>query len=156
MGWVSLTLRKLSLRESINSHELRDIQISRQMRSIHRALSYDQSVHTSAKKLELQEAKEAILDLRDRKPEDYGSNEYNEWYQEYTDAQTDYQEEKMNINEYYDEILNEIEEESTDEETILQEEQTSLEAQLESMRSEFDAVKEQISSDIENTTLKLS
>ena len=42
------------------------------------------------------------------------------------------------------------------EETEKQEEQTSLEAQLESIRAEFDSVKEQISSDIENSKLNFS
>ena len=44
MGWVTLTARKQSLRLSISSYEMRDIEISRETRRSHRNYSYDQSI----------------------------------------------------------------------------------------------------------------
>ena len=130
MGWVSLSLRKQTLRAEINAKELRDIQLSREIRAIHRNLSYDQSVYNKDKKRELAAAKEGYMELRNERTEnnyEYGSDEYNEWYLEYQEAQTDYQEAKVEINEYYDDIMAEIEEEASDREAQLQEEQTQLE-----------------------------
>ncbi|MBQ8848603.1 MAG: hypothetical protein IJ003_06630 [Candidatus Gastranaerophilales bacterium] len=159
MGWVSLSLRKQTLRAEINAKELRDIQLSREIRAIHRNLSYDQSVYNKDKKRELAAAKEGYLELRANKPErsdDPNDTAYSDWYLEYQDAQADYQEAKVEINEYYDDIMAEIEEEASEREAQLQEEQTQLEAQLEAMRAEFDSVKEQISADIQSSTPKFS
>ena len=154
MGWVTLTLRKLTLRAEISSLELRDIQMSRQIRSVQRNLSYEQSVFNNNKKQELSAAKADYLEIRDNRPE-VGSDEYNEWQLEYSAAREDYEAQKQDINDYYDDIMNELEEAATDEETRLQEEQTTLEAQLEAMRSELETVSEQISSDIDSSKLNL-
>ena len=151
MGWVSLTLRKLSLRSSIQSKELRDIQISRAVRANNRQLSSDQSVQN--RQDELNDAKSVYMEVRDDKP-DSDSPEYSEWMQTYNEAREDYEAQKLDINNYYDDILKELEEEATDRETNYQEEQTTLESELEAMRSEFDSVKEQISSDIEKSTIE--
>ena len=152
MGWVTLNLRKLSLRSGVNSLELRDLQMSRQVRGIQRNLSYEQSVYNKLKKQELNEAKSEYLKIRDARP-DISSDDYAEWQMNYSAANEDYQDEKQDINDYYDDILNELEEAATDEETRLQEEQTTVESQLEAMRSEMESVNEQISSDIENSKL---
>ena len=154
MGWVTLTLRKLTLRAEINSLELRDIQMSRQIRSVQRNLSYEQSVFNNNKKQELSTAKAEYLEIRNNRPE-IGSDEYEQWKLDYSQAQEDYNAQKEDINSYYDDIMQELEEAASDEETRLQEEQTTLEAQLEAMRSELDVVSEQISSDIDSSKLNL-
>lgn len=155
MAWICLNLRKQSLLADINSTELRDLQLGRKRRAVHRNKSYDQSVINRSKKLELADAKEAYMALRESKPEDYGSDEYNEWYQSYTEAQEDFNFAKTEINDYYDMILQEMEEEAADEEAIIDEEQTYLEAELEAMTAELESVKERISKDIEQGTIKL-
>ena len=154
MGWVTLTLRKLTLRAEVNSLELRDLQISREIRKNQRNLSYEQSVFNNSKKQELAAAKADYLEIRDQRP-DTSSDEYSEWQLDYSAAQEDYQAQKQDINDYYDDIMSELEEAATDEETRLQEEQTTLEAQLEAMRSELESVNEQISSDIDSSKLNL-
>ncbi len=155
MGWVTLTLRKLTLRSEVNSLELRDLQMSRQIRGIQRNLSYEQSVYNKLKTQELNEAKKTYLEIRDGERPSVSSSEYAEWQLKYSAANEDYQDQKQNINNYYDDILNELEEAATDEETRIQEEQTTVEAQLEAMRSEMESVGEQISSDIESSKLNL-
>ncbi len=154
MSWVTLTLRKLTLRAEINSLELRDIQMSRQIRSIQRNLSYEQSVFNNSKKHELADAKSSYLEIRDNRPET-DSEEYADWQLDYSAAREDYEAQKQDINDYYDDILSELEEAATDEETRMQEEQTTVEAQLEAMRGELETVNEQISSDIESSKLNL-
>ena len=156
MGWVTLSLRKLSLRAEINALEMRDIQMSRQIRSIQKELSYEQSIFNKSKKEELFAAKQPYLDMREERPDGDDQQAYNEWSVEYSDAQRDYEERKQEINQYYDDMMQELEEEATDEETRLQEEQTVLEAQLEALRAEMETVSEQISSDIDSQKIKLS
>ena len=155
MGWVSLSLRKASLRMDISNLELRDIQISRTLRSTQRQMHYDQSIIKNNKAADLLEIKNTYDAIKDERPEDMQSDEYNEWYQKYTDAKEEYEYERLQITEMYDDQLAMLEEEASDKEAELQQEQTTVEAQLEAMRAEFDVVKEQISKDIESSVMHL-
>lgn len=155
MGWVTLTLRKLTLKAEISSAQFQDIQLSRQLRSTQRHLSYDQSVFNSEKKAELRDAKAAYMEIRKNRP-DIGSEEYENWKVEYANAQEDYQAQKQDIEDYYDDIMEELEQEAQDEETRIQEEQTTLEAQLQAMQAELESVNDQIKSDIDSSKISLS
>lgn len=154
MGWVTLSLRKLTLRSQINDFELEDLKLSRQLRTVHRHLSYDKSVLNSDKNQELRAAKEGYLEARDKRP-DITSDEYAEWQQTFADAREDYQSAKADIEDHYDTLMEDIEEEATDKENEIQEEQTVLEAELEAIRQELEAVNEQISNDIQSTKISL-
>lgn len=158
MGWVTLTLRKLTLRAEINNLELRDLQLSRELRRVHREKSYEQSVYNRAKKEELAAAKSALDNIRNSKSSDweYGSNEYKQWQEQYALAKEDYEGQKLDINNYYDDLQNEMEEETTDKETEIQDEQTEIEAQLQAMRAELETVNDQIGSDVKDQAIKLS
>jgi len=155
MGWVTLAARKQSLRLAINSHEMRDIELSRQLRAAQRTSAFEQSIMKSNKAVELREIKNDLDEVKDNRPEDRDSEEYNEWYMEYQLAKEDYEAAKLEINELYDDQLASLEQEQSDMEADLQQEQTTIEAQLEAMRAEFDVVKEQISKEIENSAIKL-
>lgn len=155
MGWVTLTARKQSLRLAINGHEMRDIELSRQLRANQRTSAYDQSIMKNNKAVEMREIKNTLDEVKDQRPEDRDSEEYNEWYMEYQLAKEDYEAAKLEISELYDDQLASLESEQSDMEADLQQEQTTLEAQLEAMRAEFDVVKEQISKEIENSAIKL-
>lgn len=155
MGWVSLSLRKASLRRDISNLELRDIQISRTIRQTERQMHYDQTIIKNNKSADIKEIKAVYDAAKDGKPKDISSTEYSEWYQAYSEAKEEYEYQKLQISELYDDQLEMLEEEASDKETDLQEEQTTVEAQLEAMRSEFDAVKEQISTDIQNSVINL-
>ena len=156
MGWVTLNGRTLTLRTDINQMELQDIALSREIRGIQRNLSYQQSVYNKEKKRDLANAKREMNQVREAKPEDakYGSNAYNEWNTTYQEKRSEFEEQKVEIEDYYDGLLEEIEQEATDRETEKQEEQTVLEANLEAQRAELDVVKEQVSSDIDSSTIK--
>ena len=153
MGWVSLSLRKLSLRANISNLELRDIQISRTLRQTQRNLSYEQSIMTNNRTGELRDIKAVYDEIKGDRPE-IDSDEYNEWYMDYQDAREQYEFEKNEIQQYYDDQLAMLEEEAADKEAMLQQEQTTVEAQLEAARAELEAVSEQISADIESSAIQ--
>lgn len=155
MGWVSLLLRKQTLRQSINEHQMQKIALSRQLRSYQRQSSFDETVFNNDKSQELRAAKEPLDALRKKRP-NVDSDEYKEWQQKYNDAKEKYESEKIDINDYYDGILNELEEEATDEETRITTEQDELQAQLDNMSQELEALSDAISTDIQNTALKFS
>jgi len=154
MGWVSLSLRKASLRMDISNLELRDIQISRTLRQTQRQMHYDQSVIKNNKAAELLDIKSVYDEVKSRR-KGTDDPEYNEWYQEYMDAREEYEYQKLQITEMYDDQLAMLEEEASEKEADLQQEQTTVEAQLEAMQAEMDVVSEQISKDIEDSVMKL-
>lgn len=155
MGWVTLAARKQSLRLAINGHQMRDIELSRKLRSDHRRSAYEQSIIKNNKAVELKGIKNDLDLIKDERPEDKDSEEYNDWYMEYQLAKEDYEADKLEITEMYEDQLARLEEEESDNEADVQQEQTTVEAQLEAMQSEFDVVKEQISKEIENSAIQL-
>ncbi|MBQ4647176.1 MAG: hypothetical protein IJB79_07495 [Candidatus Gastranaerophilales bacterium] len=155
MGWVTLAARKQSLRLAMSNLEMRDLQISRTIRSTQHTSAFDQSIIKNNKAVELREIKNTLDEVKGEKPEDIKSEEYNEWYMEYQSAREDYEAQRLEISELYDDQLAMLEEEIADEEAMLQQEQTTVEAQLEAMQAEYDVVKEQISTEIEQSTIQI-
>ena len=155
MGWVTLAARKQSLRLSMNSLELRDLSLSRSTRSTQRTAAYEQSIIKNNKASELRDIKDVLDEIKRERPEDIKSDEYGEWYQEYTLAREDYEAERVEITEMYEDQLAMVEEECADKEAEFQQEQQTVEAQLEAMNAEFDVVKEQISQEIEQSKIKI-
>ena len=137
MGWVTLAARKQSLRLAMSNLEMRDLQISRTLRSTQRTMAYEQSIIKNNKAVELRDIKETYEEVRDARPEDMQSEEYSEWYMEYQAAKEDYEAQRLEITEMYDDQLAMLEEEASDEEAMLQQEQTTVEAQLEAMQAEY-------------------
>ncbi len=155
MGWLTLQSRKQTLIAEIHDSELQCITLSRELRSRQRHTSYEQTILNNEKTQRLREIKSQYDAVKDERPEsaDMDSNEYKNWLKDYEDAKEDYEYEKLMINDEYDELLQELEEESTDKETEIQEQQATLEANLEAMRNELKALDDQISSDIESQTV---
>ena len=106
MAWITLTLRKQSLKSQVTELNNESVQLSRQQRSVHRHLSYEESAFDTAKKSELRKAKSAYLKIRNERP-DVDSEEYEEWKVEYSAAQEDYQAQKQDIEDYYDDVKEE-------------------------------------------------
>ncbi len=155
MGWVTLTLRKQTLKACISDSQFRDIQLSRETRSIERHLAYDKSCYNSEKQRELADAKSAYMDIRNKRPS-IDSEEYQQWKVEYAEAQEDYQAKKQDIQDYYDDLMEEIELEAKEEQDRIEDEKTTLEAELQAMQSELEAVSEQIKTDIDSSKITLS
>lgn len=155
MGWVTLTARKQSLRLAISDHQMRDIELSRSKRKMQRTSAYEIMLKQTAKSKELREIKETYNKVRDERPEDRTSDEYNDWYIEYQEAKEKYEADRLDISEIYDQEMAMLEEEKSEAEADIDQEQVTVEAQLEAMNAEFDVVKEQISKEIENSTIKL-
>ena len=155
MGWVTLTARKQSLRLAMSNLEMRDLQISRSLRSLQRESVYEQSIIKSNKNTELREIKNVFDEIKEDRPEDKKSDEYAEWSNDYALAKEEYEAEKLDINEMYDDELSRLEEETAEKEADFQREQTTVEAQLEAMQTEYDVVKEQISKEIEESAIQI-
>ena len=155
MGWVTLAARKQSLRLAMSNLQMRDLELSRSLRSMQRSSAYEQSIIKNNRAADLKQIKDQYDQVRDNRPEDIQSADYNDWYMEYQSAREDYEASKMQISEEYDDQLAMLEEECADKEAEIQQEQTTVEAQLEAMRAEFDVVKEQISKEIEDSVIQI-
>ena len=153
MTWVSLSSRKYSLRKNMSNLELRDIQISRTLRQTHRQSTYDQQILNIDKKYELDKAKKKYDMAIGNQPE-LGSPEREDWLIEYRMATEEYEAEKNDIANTFDEALARLEEENSDKEATLGQEQTYVESQFEAVKAEFDAISEAISADIEKSAVK--
>lgn len=174
MGWITLTLRKQTLRAAINNKELQDLEISHQRRALSRQKNYENSILSNQQESELEMAKQSTgyQDARDKYQEllasssdysDRDSTEYAEYKEalseaanEYSLAKSEYDEQRTNIENYYDNEKQELEEESTRKENIFDDEQTQIETQLEAMRQELESVSQQISTDIESSAVKFN
>ena len=150
---MTLALRKQSLKAEINSLNFDDIQLSRKVRAVHRNLSYEQSVFSAQKKLELRAAKSEYMAIRNERP-DVDSEDYEDWKVEYAAAQEDYQAQKQDIEDYYDDLNEEIESEAQDEEDAIQEQITRTETQRDAMSAELQAITDQIKTEIEGSAIK--
>ena len=131
MGWVSLSLRKLSLRANISNLELRDIQISRTLRRTQRTLSCEQATLRKDRSIRLEQERQKFLAAKEGRPEDRNSQEYQEWYEAYQTAKEEYEYEKMDIQNEIDDELARLEDEAADKEAQLQQEQTTIECRIE-------------------------
>ncbi len=153
MAWISLALRKQSLKADINELTNYDIQLSRKKRQVHRHLSYEQSANKSAKTAELRAIKEPYMALRKMRP-DTKSENYQDWQNAYNDAKEDYQAQKADIEDYYDELNEELETEAQDEEDQIDEEITQTETQRDAMNAELQALQDQIKTEIQSSAIK--
>ena len=160
MGWVTLSLRKQTLRAEINASQMQSLQLSREKRQLQRHLSYEKSIfdHQKQDKLNAAKAQYKIDDLRkersDFNPKDEGySTEYADWQSRYSIAQDAYGAQKQQIEDYYDDIAQELEEEANEREQRIQEQLDELEVQRQDMQAEFDAIKDQIKTEIQNSAI---
>ena len=153
MAWISLAIRKQSLKASVNELTYQDIQLSRKVRSVHRHLSREKAVYNADMKKELSAIKEVYMQVRNQRPA-VDSEEYNQWRDECNEAQEDYQSYKQDIQDYFDDLNEEIEAEAQDEEDALQDQITETETQRDAQSAELQAVTDQIKSEIEGNTIK--
>ncbi len=158
MGWTTLTLRKTELRREHAEQEKRLLQISREKRQLERELHYEETCCSNRKTTELKtnEFKQTMDSLKETRPDVSDSEAYQEWQTNYMSAKEDYEAAKVDINEYWDGVISDIEEESADRETLLEQEQTEIEASMEDVSQEIQSVGQAISTDIQSTALKLS
>lgn len=153
MGFGTLLMGSKEERYNVNFGNLNIMQLSRQKTNNSKHLSYEQTIFNNDKAQELREAKEPLDALRKERPS-VDSEEYREWQQKYNDAKEDYEAQKVDINDFYDGINNELEEESTDEETRITTSQDQIQAYVEYASQMQQAEAQGISSDIQNSTPK--
>ncbi len=168
MGWISLSLRKQTLKQGISIDDLRTLQISREHRGISRELSHQKSILSINKARELRDVKSvfdaikaerpnrADYDFEDSDDKEQYSQDYADWQQEYENAKMEYEAQNVDINSYYDNEMSEIETEAQDRQTDLEDEKTVIEADRAALQAELDAISEQISTEIKNSAIKFS
>ncbi len=153
MGWVTLQLRKLSLRTNINGLQLQDLNLSREINGISRHLSYETSLLNAKKAAALKKAKEKLIAKNDERPSVDSAN-YSTWLAEYNELKSQYDSERVDISDAADDEQSTIEEESKDRQTAKEEEQNVVETQLDASNQELSSIADQISTEIQNTALK--
>ena len=153
MGWVTLSLRKQTLRAEISSNTFESLQLSREKRQLQRHLNYEKSLFDHKKQGELSAAKAPVNAKRDERPDDVNSDKYSTWKEQYNQIQDAYNSKKQDIEDYYDEISAQLEEEANEREQAIQEQMDELEVQRQDMQAEFDAIKDQIKTEIQNSAI---
>lgn len=68
MAWITLSLRKQSLKAETNDLELQDLTLSREKRSIQRNLAYQKSIMQSQENSEISAAKEEYNKVKKERP----------------------------------------------------------------------------------------
>ena len=163
MTWLTLSPAKQFDIGDRNSLTKADAEFSLDLRGIHNYLSTQTSIIHSDLTKEMRAIKSSLSDIRDRRPsaDDYkissdGKNTayekaYSEWQEKLAEAQKDYESDKEDIQDYYDGMQTDLETEATDEETYIQQRMSTIETQLTALNAEFDSIKEEISSDAQNS-----
>ena len=154
MGWVTLAQRKLTLRAEIAQSEYDSLQLSREKRQIQRHLATEQSLFNHKRQDELAEARSELdASNKERAGIKVGSDAYTNWYNENRVLQDNYNTAKEDIENYYDDVATQLEEEANAREERIQEQLDELEVQRQDMQAEFDAIKDQIKTEIQNQAI---
>jgi hypothetical protein len=155
MAWITLALRKQTLKAEISDLNFEDLQLSREKNAVHRHLAYEQSIFEAQAKRELKEAKEAsgLEELKKNRPS-VQDDSYEEWKVEYAEAKEEYEAYKQDILDMMDEIKTELEEEAKEKEEAIDEQITIVETQRDAMNAELQAISDQIKTEIENSAIK--
>lgn len=161
MGWVTLTLRKTELKRSHADYQKQLLDISRTKRQMARQYHYEQTVARNEQNTQLRTMRVAYRENRDTisaglQNEDITDAERAEIQTNLANIQQDYQEEVNEVKTMWEEELAMIEEEANETETDLDQQQVEIEAQLEAISAEIESVGEAISSQIQASTIKLS
>ena len=176
MGWVTLTLRRKELTAAHADYQMRELQLGREQRSVHRKYSVLQSEVRSDAKEQAASARATYTAARDaamskmnslieamKSQEGSGDGTVAQSttadmamaQQELAKAQEEYQTMKAWIDEQKESEIALLEEEANEEETDIELEKTDVEAQMEAIAQELQVVKDSISQDIQNSTISL-
>ena len=68
MAWITLSLRKQSLKAEANDLELQDLSLSREKRSIQRNLAYQKSILQAEETSEIKDAKDEYNAVKNKRP----------------------------------------------------------------------------------------
>ena len=168
MGWITLSQRKQELLGAINELTYQDTQYSLEKRLVQRHLAFEQSIFHADQTKEMRAIKQTLDNVRNRRPsaDDYNISSssknssydkaYDNWKEQYAEAQKEYEAKKEDIQDYYDNLQTQAETEATDEETHVDQCMSTIETQLSAMNAELDAVKEEINNEIEKSAISFS
>ena len=118
--------------------------------------NYERSLFDHQRERDLADAKSSsgLEDLQNqRSQKTVGTDEYSDWKDQYTVAQEEYEAKKVDIEDYYDNLTTELEEEANRREELIQEQLDELEVRRQDMQAEFDAIKDQVKTEIQNSAI---
>lgn len=151
MTWVSVSLRKMTLKSRINTLEERLMDVSQEIQSTH-----EQNATTIRKNNLAEQA--GLSDLnKDFRETLGGLDKESDTYQtEVLDAYTKWADDKMANTSIFDAEEEMIRSEASAKTSALEMEQEMLQAQIKAARSEYDSLGEALDKDIEQSTIKLA
>jgi BMFP domain-containing protein YqiC len=151
MTWVSVSLRKMTLKNRINTLEDQLMNISQQIQS-----SQQEGAMSIMKNNYGEQAQLSGIN-NDFKSSISGLDKDSDTYQtDILGAYTEWADAKMANTSIFDAQEEMIRSEASTKTSALEQQQEMLEAQLKSARSEYDALGEALDKDIEQSTIKLA
>lgn len=183
MSWVLISLRRKELKRTHADYVAQDLDISRSLRQEARRKMYEQTCIQNDQQAQLRDIKssykdqqeyynscmDALKDAANTKKEegevnqvdfssfvDSNNKTLSDYQKALEDAKEEYLEEQNEIKSYWEDELQMLEEESNDRETMLEQDKVEAETQMEHISQEISALDQAQSTEIQNSTIKLS
>lgn len=164
MGWVTLSLRKMALKQRISNLEYRLVQLSQEQQSLANSSSYAQRELSSIQNLKTAALSRNRANLLKQARNDYSANSsdssttsdaYLNLQSALDDINLNYQFEQMNIESIFQAQQDTLLQEVNTKQQQLELEQEQVEQQLAAARAEEEQLGEAVSQDIKNDAIKL-
>lgn len=164
MGWVTLSLRKMALKQRISNLEYRLVQLSQEQQSLANSSSYAQRELGMIQNQKTAQLSLNRMNLLKQARNTYSANssDNSTTSQDYLDLQTaldeinlNYQFEQMNMESIFQAQQDSMLQEINNRQQQLELEQEQVQTQLSAARAEEEQLSEAVSQDIKNSAIKL-
>ena len=160
MGWASLSLRKMQLKQRINNYEQRLVNISQELQTMYDSSSYSQQAAGVEQSQALANITAQYQNNVNGLSGQMGNNtdsaalaQYNTAIQQ---AQLSYTYNKMVTESMFNAKSQAMQDQINQQETQLELEQEQVETQLEAARAEYESLDKAVSQDIQSGAIKLT
>lgn len=160
MGWVTLSLRKMALKQRISNLEYRLIQLSQEQQSLANSSSYAQRQMSMVQNQNSAQLSADRLNLIKNARAGFDGDNYT--YNDQLDLQTaldeinlNYEFEKMNMESIFQAQQDSMLQQINTQQQQIELEQEQIETQLAAARAEEEQLSEAVSQDIKNGAIKL-
>jgi len=161
MGWVTLSLRKMALKQRVSNLEYRLVQLSQEQQSLANKSSYAQRYYGMMQNQQLSQLNVDRQNYLKNARSSYSSGDSTD-YQAQLDLQSaldeinlNYEFEKMNMESIFQAQQDSMLQEINTQQQQLELEQEQVETQLSAARAELESMSEAVSQDIKNGAIKL-
>ena len=163
MGWVTLSLRKMALKQRISTIEYRLDQISQEQQSLANQSSYTQRYLGAVQNQKLSQLNAQRTNFLENAREKYQStdgtsmstNDYMDLQSAMDQINLNYQFEQMNMESIFQTQQDSLLQEINTKQQQLELEQEQIQTQLSAARAEEEQLSEAVSQDIKNNAIKL-